>query len=53
LVGKGKRALIKKLDSIRPSVMGKVDLESEKIVNKLPKRKRKVIKEPVAGRSEN
>jgi Lon-like ATP-dependent protease len=51
LVGKGKRELVKKLESIHPSAVSKVDLESEKAVHKLPKRK--IIKEPVRGRSED
>lgn len=51
LVGKGKRVLVEKLESIRPSAVSKVDLESEKTVHRLPKRK--IIKEPVTGRSED
>ncbi|KAA0003680.1 MAG: ATP-dependent protease LonB [Thermoplasmata archaeon] len=51
LVGKGKRALIKKLDAVQPSVISKIDLESEKKMERMPKRK--IIKEPVAGKSEN
>lgn len=48
LVGKGKRRLLKKLEDIQPSAMSKVELESEKKVERVPKRK--VVKKPMAGK---
>jgi len=47
LVGRGKKKLLKKLESIQPSVMSKVELESEKKIERVPQRK--IIKKPVAG----
>jgi len=41
LVGKGKKRLLKKLESLQPSVVSKVDLESEKAASKIPVRKKK------------
>jgi len=41
LVGKGKKRLLKKLESLQPSVVSKVDLESEKTASKIPVRKKK------------
>ncbi len=41
LVGKGKAKLVKRLETLQPSVISKVDLESERAVGKIPTRKRK------------
>jgi len=41
LVGSGKKRLLKKLESLQPSVVGKVDLESERATNKVPRRKKR------------
>jgi len=48
LVGKGKKNLLKKLELLQPSVVSKIDLESEKAVSKIPSRRRK---KPSAGDS--
>jgi len=39
LVGPGKKRLLKKLESLEPSAVSKVDLESERAANKVPRRK--------------
>jgi Lon-like ATP-dependent protease len=39
LVGRGKKRLLKKLESLQPSVISKVDLESERATSKVPHRK--------------
>ncbi|KAA0004516.1 MAG: ATP-dependent protease LonB [Thermoplasmata archaeon] len=41
LAGKGKKNLLKKLERLQPSVVSKVDLDSEKSASKMPSRKRK------------
>jgi len=41
LVGKGKSRLVKRLETLQPSVISKVDLESEKAITKIPARKGK------------
>lgn len=41
LVGSGKKRLLKKLESLQPSVVSKVDLESERATNKVPRRKKR------------
>jgi Lon-like ATP-dependent protease len=51
LTGRGKQVLLKKLQSIQPSVTSKVSLESEKALEKIPKRKS--YKKPVTGEMEH
>ncbi len=46
LAGKGKARLVKRLETLQPSVISKVDLESEKAVAKMPVRKGKSKKSP-------
>ena len=45
LVGKGKKKLIKKLESLQPSVISKVDLDSEKAASKIPLKKKTPVNE--------
>ena len=40
LVGSGKKRLLKKLESLQPPVVSKVDLESELTTSKIPRRKK-------------
>lgn len=47
LVGRGKAKLLKRLETLQPSVISKVDLESERAVVKVPARKSKTKKASV------
>jgi hypothetical protein len=49
LVGRGKKRLLKKLESLQPSVVSKVDLESERAASKVPHRKGSSSQQSTAG----
>ena len=48
LVGSGKKRLLKKLESLQPPVISKVDLESERATNKVPRRKKSLPQQSTA-----